>query len=90
MLIHNELRNALSQQELTLYYQPQHMVEGGDIIGVEALIRWQPPGRALVSPAEFIPIAEETSLIQDIGYWVMKTACAQYSFWLNRGFAIPH
>ncbi|WP_429021526.1 putative bifunctional diguanylate cyclase/phosphodiesterase [Aeromonas allosaccharophila] len=89
LLIHNELRNALSQQELTLYYQPQHMVDGGDIIGVEALIRWQPAGRALVSPAEFIPIAEETDLIVDIGNWVLHEACAQYVLWEENGIHIP-
>lgn len=89
LLIHNELRNALNQQELLLYYQPQHMVDGGDIIGVEALIRWQPAGRALVSPAEFIPIAEETDLIVDIGNWVLYEACAQYVRWEENGIRIP-
>ncbi|MFQ2146994.1 putative bifunctional diguanylate cyclase/phosphodiesterase [Aeromonas jandaei] len=87
--IHNELRNALNQQELTLYYQPQHLVDGGDIIGVEALIRWQPAGRALVSPAEFIPIAEESDLIVDIGNWVLHEACAQYVMWEENGIHIP-
>ena len=55
----------------------------------QALLRWQKADGTMVPPGEFIPIAEETTLIQEIGCWVMKTACAQYSFWLNNGLAIP-
>lgn len=90
LTINNQLRDALRHHELQLHYQPQYRVDNGSLSGIEALLRWQRSDGTMVPPAEFIPIAEETSLIQDIGYWVMKTACAQYSFWLNRGFAIPH
>lgn len=87
--VHNELRGALDNNELLLYYQPQHMVEGGEIIGVEALLRWQPPGRSMVSPGEFVPIAEETDLIVDIGNWVLLEACHQYVAWEEDGIHIP-
>ncbi|WP_314927850.1 EAL domain-containing protein, partial [Aeromonas piscicola] len=90
LALNNQLRDALRNHELQLYYQPQYRVDNGRLSGIEALLRWQRSDGTMVPPGDFIPIAEETSLIQDIGYWVMKTACAQYSFWLNRGFAIPH
>ncbi|MFA7833400.1 EAL domain-containing protein [Aeromonas dhakensis] len=90
LALNNQLRDALRHHELQLHYQPQYRVDSGALSGIEALLRWQRSDGSMVPPAEFIPIAEETSLIQDIGYWVMKTACAQYSFWLNRGLAIPH
>ena len=90
LALNNQLRDALRHHELQLHYQPQYRVDNGALSGIEALLRWQRSDGSMVPPAEFIPIAEETSLIQDIGYWVMKTACAQYSFWLNRGLAIPH
>ncbi|WP_429080650.1 sensor domain-containing phosphodiesterase [Aeromonas bivalvium] len=90
LALNNQLRDALRNHELLLHYQPQYRVDNGALSGIEALLRWQRSDGTMVPPGEFIPIAEETSLIQDIGYWVMKTACAQYSFWLNQGRVIPH
>jgi diguanylate cyclase (GGDEF)-like protein len=74
------LHRALAHHELQLYYQPQVDADGG-IIGVEALVRWQPPSGPMVSPAQFIPIAEESGLILPIGQWVLTTACHQIGAW---------
>lgn len=71
------LRQALPQQEFLLHYQPKLDFASGQVCGAEALIRWQPSGEGLISPASFIPIAEETHLIEEIGHWVLETACAQ-------------
>ena len=76
-----ELRRALEQQELRVYYQPVHELKTGRLVGVEALVRWQHPLRGLVSPAEFIPIAERTGLIVEIDAWVMQQACRQMCQW---------
>jgi len=72
-----ELRRALEQQELRVYYQPVHDLQTSRLIGVEALVRWEHPQRGLVSPAEFIPIAERTGMISEIDAWVMQQACAR-------------
>lgn len=80
-----ELRRALEQQELRVHYQPVHDLKTGRLIGVEALVRWQHPLRGLVSPAEFIPIAERTGLIVDIDAWVMQQACRQMCQWQQAG-----
>lgn len=76
-----ELRHAILRDELELYYQPQYDVPAGKISGYEALLRWHHHERGTISPAEFIPIAEETGLIIPIGEWVLRTACAEVAGW---------
>lgn len=87
LALENDLYGALQRQELLLYYQPQISVLTGQVVGVEALIRWQNPLRGMISPAKFIPIAEETGLIVSIGEWVLQTACTQSLAWQAAGFA---
>lgn len=78
--LESDLKASLYRHELTLNYQPQLDING-NVIGAEALIRWKHPDRGLVSPAIFIPIAEETGIILQIGDWVIKTACTQLARW---------
>lgn len=80
-----DLRRAIVNREFTLYYQPQIDIETGRIVGLEALLRWQHPQLGFVSPAEFIPLAEETGLISTIGHWVLQTACCQHCTWRSAG-----
>lgn len=83
-----DLRNALKNQEFRLHYQPKIDVVSGSITGAEALIRWYPKGRAIVSPDDFIPIADETGLIVPIGKWVLIEACNQIARWRDDGITI--
>lgn len=81
--LEKDLRQAITSDEFVLHYQPQ--INGlGQVSGVEALVRWQQPQRGLVSPACFIPLAEDSGMIVQIGYWVLQSACAQLAAWANR------
>ena len=86
----NGLRHALENNLLLLHFQPQLDLATGQLIGVEALVRWQDEELGLILPAHFIPIAEKSGLIEKLGEWVADAACAQMVTWLNQGYKIPH
>jgi len=86
LAMENSLRRALERQEFLLHFQPQIDVVTGRIIGAEALVRWRHPELGMVSPGDFIPLAEETGLIMPIGEWVLRSACAQGKAWRDEGF----
>jgi diguanylate cyclase (GGDEF)-like protein len=85
LTLENQLRRAVQREELVLFYQPKVDVASGRIVGAEALVRWTHPDLGMVSPAKFIPIAEETGLIVEIGQWVLRAACAQTKRWIEQG-----
>jgi diguanylate cyclase (GGDEF)-like protein/PAS domain S-box-containing protein len=83
--LEQQLRRALEQRELVLYYQPQIDLQRGEIVGVEALLRWQHPQRGMIAPGEFIPLAEESGLIIPIGAWIIDEVCRQAVAWDQAG-----
>lgn len=89
MRLENALRGAVQRGELSLVYQPQFRIASGDLVGMEALVRWEHPELGEVSPGRFIPVAEEIGLIGEIGGWVLRQVCRQIAQWRHDGFAVP-
>jgi diguanylate cyclase (GGDEF)-like protein/PAS domain S-box-containing protein len=85
LFLENALRNAIRQRQFELAYQPQVRFGEGALVGLEALIRWRHPEQGFVPPGRFIPVAEQTGLIRDIGAWVLDEACRQARSWLDQG-----
>ena len=88
--MHFEFELAVENNEFVLHYQPQVVVATGEIHGAESLIRWQHPTRGLLSPAEFISVAEETGLIVPLGKWILNHACSTIKTWRAIGVGIPY
>jgi len=83
--LENDLRRAMENNQFEIYYQPQINIETNEVFAMEALIRWQHPERGLISPSEFIELAEETRLIKQMGNWILQNACAELDRWRQMG-----
>ena len=83
--LETDLRRAIKNQEFVVHYQPIISLSSGSVVRLEALVRWDHPVRGLIQPLEFIPLAEETGMILNIGEWVLRTVCAQSTTWQNAG-----
>jgi diguanylate cyclase (GGDEF)-like protein/PAS domain S-box-containing protein len=90
LILERDLRKALERNQFELYYQPKLALDTETIIGFEALVRWNHPSRGLVSPLDFIPLAEKTRLIIPLGEWILSTACQQIRKWLDLGFPLQN
>ncbi|MFS0727256.1 putative bifunctional diguanylate cyclase/phosphodiesterase [Paenibacillus sp. 1P07SE] len=90
LTLQHEIRQAIQRQEFILYYQPQYDLSSGEVVGLEALLRWQHPERGLVPPGQFIPVAEDSGMIVQLGDWVLEEACRQNKLWQDAGLtAVP-
>ena len=85
LAIESDLRRAIQQGELILYYQPKVSIGTGRVVAMEALLRWSHPGRGMIPPNEFIPFAEESGMIDELGMWVLDEACRQNRAWIDSG-----
>ncbi len=88
LLLESELRLAIERQDFCLYYQPQFSLDRGEIVGLEALLRWPHPEWGMVAPDRFIPVAEQTGLIMALGEWVLREACRQARQWCDSGLLL--
>lgn len=89
LALETRLRRAIDCEEFELHYQPKLELKSGNIVGLEALLRWQDPERGMISPANFIPVLEETGLIVEVGRWVYRHALEQFTRWTNQGLTPP-
>lgn len=88
LMTKSKLKRAFERDELLVHYQPKYNLETGEVVGAEALVRWELPERGIILPSDFIPIAEETNLIVDIGEWVLDRVCEDFRYW-QRSVSAP-